>query len=283
MTTFKQLETMSATAFPGARILIVDDERATRHTLAELFRRMGYRAVEADSGQAALEHIAHQRFDLVILDLKMPGMDGTEVLKAARPLAPGTVFIILTAYGTLDSAIASIRHGAFDYLLKPSPVKEIIRAVEAGLTKRQQQQQRQEEPVALLERALANLKTAAQKPKSPPLTKRFLQVPDITVDALRRLVVVRGQPVDLTPTEFDILTYLMRHCDRVVSCRELVAHVRGYDLDERDARLLLRSHIHRLRRKLKRDVDRLGLIRTVRGSGYILSTKATKTQDLPAS
>ena len=277
MTTFKQLEPTSATAFPGARILIVDDERAACHTLAELFRRMGYQAVEADSGQAALKHIAHQRFDLVILDLKMPGMDGTEVLKAVRPLAPDTVFIILTAYGTLDSAIASIRHGAFDYLLKPSPVKEIVLAVEAGLTKRQQQQQRQEEPVALLERALANLKTAAQKPKRPPLAKRFLQVPDITVDALRRLVVVRGQPVDLTPTEFDILTYLMRHCDRVVSCRELVAHVRGYDLDERDARLLLRSHIHRLRRKLKRDADRPGLIRTVRGSGYILSTEATKT------
>lgn len=272
----RRAESTTGPALPGAHILIVDDERATRRTLAELFRRMGYRAVEADSGQAALKRIARQRFDLVILDLKMPGMDGVEVLKAARSMAPDTVFIILTAYGTLDSAIAGIRHGAFDYLLKPSPVKEIVRAVEAGLAERRL---RCEEPVALLERALANLKAAAQQSETAPSTKRFLQALDITVDTLRRLVVVRGQPVDLTPTEFDILVYLMRHCDRVVSCRELVAHVRRYDLDERDARILLRSHIHRLRHKLERDPARPRIIRTVRGSGYILATETEKTSE----
>lgn len=115
-----------APVFPGAHILVVDDEQATRHTLAELLVRMGYQTVEAPCGHKALEHMARQRFDLVILDLKMPGMDGTEVLKAARELAPDTVFIILTGHGTLDSAIASIRHGAFDYLLKPQDRKSVV-------------------------------------------------------------------------------------------------------------------------------------------------------------
>ncbi len=257
--------------FPKAHILIVDDDLAARRPLAELFGRLGYRATEAASGQKALECLASQHFDLVILDLKMPGMDGTEVLEKAHPLAPDTVFIILTAYATLTSAIAGVRHGAFDYLLKPSPVKEIVRAVEAGLAERQRRLEH-ENPVALLERALTGFKATVQQPGATfaPATRRFLQTPDITVDTLKRLVVVRDRPVDLTPTEFDILTYLMRHRDRVVSCRELVAHVRGCDLDKRDACLLLRSHICRLRQKLERDPARPCLLCTVRGSGYIL-------------
>lgn len=273
MTTREQLEPTTEPVLPGARILVVDDEQAVRHTLTGLFARMGYQTREAASGQAALEQIARQHFDLVILDLKMPEMNGTEVLKAARPLAPDTVFILLTAYGTLDSAIVAIRYGAFDYLLKPSPVQEIAQAVEAGLAE-QRRRRHLEEPVALLERALISLKTTAQQQETETPAERFLQIPDVTVDTLRRIAVVRSQPVDLTPTEFEILVYLMRHRDRVVSCRELVAHVRGCELDERDARVFLRSHIHRLRRKLDGDPAGPGLIRTVRGSGYIISTEA---------
>ena len=251
-------------------ILVVDDEDSLRYTLIGLFQRMGYRAAGAASGEEALEHIARQTFDVVLLDLKMPGMDGTEVLKAARPLAPDTVFIILTAYGTLESAIVAIRHGAFDYLLKPSPIGEIVRAVEAGLAERRRRLG-QEDPVTLLERALVGLKAAARQPESPPPTDRFLQAPGLTVDTLRRLVVAEGEPVKLTPTEFEILTYLMRHRDRVVSPRELAAHLRGCDLEEHEARTLLRSHVHRLRRKLERDPSCPRWIHTVRGSGYLFS------------
>jgi DNA-binding NtrC family response regulator len=125
-----QPDSSTEPTFPGARILVVDDEVSIRRTLTRLFARMGYQAAEAASGQEALEQIGAQRFDLVILDIRMPDMDGTEVLKAARPAAPNTVFILLTAHGTLDSAIVAIRHGAFDYLVKPSPVQEIVRAVE---------------------------------------------------------------------------------------------------------------------------------------------------------
>jgi DNA-binding response OmpR family regulator len=260
----------SKPSFPGARILVVDDEASIRRTLTQIFTRMGYQTAEASSGQEALEQITHQRFDLVILDIRLPDMDGTDVLKSARSTAPDTVFILLTAHGALDSAIVAIRHGAFDYLLKPSPVQEIVRAVEAGLAERQRRLSR-EEPVALLERALTTLKVATEHREAIPLSERFLQTPDVTVDTLRRLAVVRGQPIDLTPTEFEILTYLLRHQDRIVSCRELVAHVHGCELDERDARPLLRAHIHRLRRKLEHDPNHPHTIRTVRGSGYIIS------------
>jgi DNA-binding response OmpR family regulator len=267
---------------PGARILVVDDERTLRRTLARQFEHLGYQVTQASSGPEALEHIKRKNFDLVLLDLKMPGMDGSEVLEEARPLAPDTVFIVLTAYGTLNSAIVAIRQGAFDYLLKPSPMEEIVRAVEAGLARRQRQQ-RDRDPVTLLEQALVTLKTAAQQPETLPAPGRFLQAADVTVDVLRRLAVVRGQPVDLSPTEFVILAYLLRHQDRVVTQRELVAHLHGCDLDERDARLFLHSHIHRLRRKVERDPAQPHLIRTVRGSGYIISLRAARAENSPTA
>jgi DNA-binding response OmpR family regulator len=259
----------SATQLSSTRgnILIVDDERATRHTLADLLRREGYRVVEAASGPEALKLLASQGFDLVMLDLKMPEMDGTEVLQAARPLAPDTAFIILTAYGTLDSAMIAIRNGASDYLLKPSSPQEIIRAVEVGLAQRQRVVAR-EEAVTFLEQALAGLKTTVQTPTTASTSDRFLHILDVTVDTLRQLVVVRGHPAELTPTEFDILVYLLRHRGQVISCRELVAHLHGYELDEVDARIVIRTHMHRLRHKLERGPSETQIISIVRGRGY---------------
>jgi DNA-binding response OmpR family regulator len=240
----------------GANLLVVDDEYAARRTLVNLLQHSGYQVSEASNGKGALELITRHRYDLVILDLKMPDMDGTEVLAQARPLARDMVFIILTAFGTMDSAVTALRHGAFDYLLKPSSLQDIIRSVEAGLAERRRRLN-PEDPVGLLERALAGLKSSPHPSASTPApvpisasapeSDRFLQAPDVTVDTLRRLVVVRGQRVDLTPTEFDILAYLLQRQDRVVSARELAAHLRDCEMDERDARLLLRTHIHRLR------------------------------------
>ncbi len=265
------------TVSTGASILVVDDEPAARRSLASLLRHAGYSIVEAGSGREALDTITRQRFDLVILDLKMPDLDGNQVLAKARPVARDAVFIILTAFGTLDSAVAALRNGAFDYLLKPSSLQEIIHSVEAGLAERQQQLVARD-PVALLERALASLKAAPQETPPPPASTpalasnaepdRFLQTREITVDTLKRLVAVRGQRLDLTPTEFDILVYLLHRRDRVVSARELASHLRGCDMDERDARLLLRTHMHRLRQKLEIDPEKPRIVNTVRGSGF---------------
>ena len=261
------MKVVSGPVSRAANILIVDDEQAARRTLAELLRRTGYRVTEAASGPEALEHLSRERFELVILDLKMPEMDGTEVLRAARPLSPDTVFIILTAYGTLDSAMVAIRHGAFDYLLKPCTMPEISRAIEAGLAERRRRLV-QEDPVTLLERALTGLKTANPPPPAAPAAERLLQAAGVQVDTLRRLVILHGEPVDMTTTEFDILVYLLQHRDRVVSSRELVSHLRHYDVDERDARVFLRTHMHRLRHKLQKTPSDPEIISIVRASGY---------------
>jgi DNA-binding response OmpR family regulator len=279
------MESPTRATFTGANLLVVDDEYAARRTLVNLLRHSGYKVSEASNGKGALELITRHHFDLVILDLKMPDMDGTDVLAQAHPLARDTVFIILTAFGTMDSAVAALRHGAFDYLLKPSSLQDIIRSVEAGLAERRRRLN-PEDPVALLERALAGFKSLPQESAPAPAAvsavestsdseaERFLQAPDVTVDTLRRLVVVRGQRVDLTPTEFGILVYLLQHQDRVVFSRELAAHLRGCDMDERDARLLLRTHIHRLRQKLEPDSSQPRIICTARGSGFCIGSEA---------
>lgn len=271
------------TAFPGARILIADDEPGIRRTLRDIFRRVGYHPSEATSGTEALQKIQAESFDLVLLDLNMPEMSGTSVLAAARPHAPNTVFIIITAYATLDSAILALRHWAFDYLFKPSSVREILRVVENGLASRQQRLP-PEDPVALLERALATLKNAppdgvsdstlgSDASTTTASSERFLQAPDLTVDTQKGLAIVAEEAVALTPTELDILTYLMRHAGHVVSVQELGAHLQGNEMSVHAARDLLRAPLHRLRHKIEADPKKPRFIHTLRGRGYLFEVR----------
>lgn len=113
----------------------------------------------------------------------MPGINGIEVLKAGQSVAPDTVFIILTGYGTLESAIAGIRHGAHDYLLKPSSASEIANAIEAGIAERRRRDDGND-PVDLLQRALETLQASGQGQKASvsPTDQRFIQVPGLLID-----------------------------------------------------------------------------------------------------
>src|SRR5512136_1297106 len=121
-----------------ARLLVVDDEKAMRVSLSEIFTLRGAQVTTAADGREAVELLNQRDFDLMLLDLKMPGMSGIQVLEVAQKLRPGTVVILLTAHGTLDSAISALRRGAFDYLLKPCQVPEILAAVQRGLAHRAQ-------------------------------------------------------------------------------------------------------------------------------------------------
>jgi len=259
------------TAFPGARVLVVDDEKTLRHTLKDMLQRVGYEATGAASGQEALDLLAQHPYDVVLLDLKMPGMDGTEVLKRSASPEDETIFIIMTAYGTLESAIMGIRQGAYDYLVKPSSLDTILNTIEAALLRRRERRRRDDNPIDLLERALTHLKkhpTPSESRPSAAEEERFLKVPGILVDLQKRLVLVENEPVHLTNTEFDLLTYLMQHPNEVLLYKRIVEHLRGYELGQEEANKFLRSHIHRLRQKIETDPERHPFIHTVRGRGY---------------
>ncbi len=266
------------TAFPDARVLVVDDEDALRHTLTDLFCRVGFDASSVGSGTEALTRLQQETFDVVLLDLRIPDMDGTVVLQKARPHAEDTVFIIITAYGTLESAIVGIREGAYDYLLKPCSIEQVLQAVEAGLTERTQRRAAQkDDPVSLLERALTTLKQASQPahsktPASQSGEARFLRAAGILLDVKKQLALVDNAPLELTPTEWEILSYLMRHQESVVSPAELARYLHAHEMDEREASKAIRTHIYRLRHKLEPRLNGPQPIQTVRGRGYCFTT-----------
>ena len=256
---------------PIPHILVVDDELPMRESLQEILELEGFQVSQAESGEAALTILERTPVDLMLLDLKMKAMDGLQTTEATKRLAPDTVIIMLTAHGTLESAIGAMRCGAFDYLLKPASVPDIIASVQRGLSHRAQML-RQRDLMGLMQRAITELQppSPAVPPKAPD---QRLQLREIELDLQRHVALVRSQILDLTLTEFKMLTYLMEHADQVISPRELVGAVQGYQADEHEARAIVRVHIRRLRQKIEPDPDQPEYVLNVRGVGYVFASE----------
>jgi DNA-binding response OmpR family regulator len=265
----------------GAHILVVDDESGIRFFLQETLTRDGHQVTAVASGEEALARIAGQEFDLALLDLHMPGMGGMEVLAALRQQAPDTAVIMLTAYGSLETAVEALRQGAHDYLFKPCKTTELRESVRAGLLKRQRELH-QRELLALLERSLSShvkdiraVVTGQQAVEplpsaEPPEKDRFLHCGSLVIDRARRVVTVDEHLLDFSATEYDLLAYLAEESPRVVSPQELVRAAQGYESQPWEASDIVRYHIHRIRHKIKTAAGRSDVIRTVRGVGYRL-------------
>jgi DNA-binding response OmpR family regulator len=254
-------------------ILVVDDERAMRESLEEILTLEGFQVTLAESGEAALDVLRQTPVDLILLDLKMKGMDGLQVTEAAKQISPDTVIVMLTAHGTLESAISAMRRGAFDYLLKPASVSEIIASVQRGLSHRAQML-RQRDLVGLMQRAIHELQVPAGAEAAEPQPDRYLRLRGLSLDLQRHVAQAQDQLLDLTLTEFKMLAYLMNHPDQVISPRELVSAVQGYDADEHEARAIVRVHIRRLRQKIEPDPDEPQYVLNVRGVGYLFAATA---------
>jgi len=255
---------------PPARILVVDDEAVMRATLEEILGGEGLQVTTAANGEAALAELKREPVDLMLLDLRMDGLDGLQVIEAAGTIAPDTVVVMLTAHGTLESAISAMRRGAFDYLLKPCQVPEILDAVQRGLAHRTQRL-RQRDLVTLMQRAISELQVPGAAAAGPSSSDRFIQARGISLDLQRHVATARGQLLDLTLTEFKLLAYLMQRPDQVVSPRELVSAVQGYEADEYEARAIIRVHVRRLRQKLEPDPNNPEYVLNVRGVGYVFA------------
>ena len=261
-----------------ARILAVDDEITVRYFLEKLLTRDGHQVVAVDSGEAALEHIAAQEFDLALIDLKLKGIGGLDVLAALRRQAPGTAVIVLTAHASLETAVEALRQGAHDYLFKPCATVDLRQSVRAGLLKRWEELQRREllhsagqaaSPPVAGARLASETAPAQAAPEATHSNERFLQYQGLIVDPIRHLVTLDGELLELSPTEFGLLAYLVSEAPRVVSAEELVREVQSYHGDAWAASDLVRSHIYHMRRKIKAAAGR-DVIRTVRGVGYTI-------------
>lgn len=264
-------------------ILIVDDEANIRAFLKEILEQDNYRVSTVASGEAALQEIKTQTFDLALIDLKLPGLGGIEVLKGIRVAAPETVIIVLTAHASLETAVEALRHGAHDYLFKPCQPVELHDSIRRGLLNRQKQGKRQQilERLQQVSTELEVIRaTIIQEIEPAPAlssgvrevqpSKRFLQRQGITVDMLRHIITIDERLLDTTPTEFDLLVYLLREAPRVISPQELIHNIQGYQTDQWEASNIIRRHVHRLRQKIKELTGNDDLIQTVRGVGYTL-------------
>ncbi len=254
-------------------ILIVDDEATTRISLAEVLRLEGYNVLTAENGERALEVIdTHPPCDLMIVDLKMPGMDGLQLTEAVQRRSPATVIILLTAFGSLETAIQALRRGAHDYLLKPCPIPQILDSVRKGLARHQREQHRRE-LVLQLEHTLSRLTEVERlgEERAPLLAAggAALQLQDVVLDRERHAVSAGGRPISLTPTEFKLLACLMENADQVCSPQQLVRYAQGYEADPWGARAIVRVHVRRLRRKLEPNPLQPRYIVNVRGVGYM--------------
>jgi DNA-binding response OmpR family regulator len=263
---------------PKTRILIVDDENTLRQTMEDLLATDDREIIAAASGEEALAYLEDRPFDLLIVDLIMPGIDGLQVIDMAQKLSPQSKIIMLTAYGTLQSAIQAMRRGATDYLLKPTNAPEIEAAVERALQQRYEEARRD----ALIERigdAFDELRghsaAIATSEPTPPRRERFLQARGIIIDLQKHIVTMGNDSLDLTPTELRLLSTLIANSDQVMSCRELVYQVQNYETDEREARSIIRVYIRRLRKKIEPDPASPSYILNVRGAGYMFSTSTT--------
>jgi DNA-binding response OmpR family regulator len=263
-----------------ARILVVDDEPNIRLTLGALLQRAGHTVANAEDGAAAVALLDEQSFDLLLVDLKMPGMGGMEVVAAARQRQPDIAIIVLTGHGSLDTAIEGLHQGVFDYLLKTTAPAEVIERVHAGLEARAQNM-RQRQLIEVVGTAVEELRGAvpqpavseadAQRLQQGAQGARFINIGDLQLDPWRQEAKLAERRLPLTPTEFRVLLCLAEHAGTALSYTQLVRGAQGYDTTDDEAAELIKPHIHHLRQKLEPDASTPRYILTVRGKGYMLA------------
>jgi DNA-binding response OmpR family regulator len=277
-------------AADNANVLVVDDEGAIRYSVSKTLQRVGYNVNEASSGEEAIEMMGGQTFDVVLTDIRMPpGLDGVELVRRIKELDGDIIVILMTGYPSLSTAVEALRLGAHDYLIKPSSSQDIRTSVAKGVERSRNLKRRR----TLLDAIRSNVQelsrtdvdslvSAFNGDQSGDTPRMAEAVPEAVNNAMMTLgpltiypgryqIAVGDRPIDLTPTEFDLLLYLAAHRGRVVSCHELVREVRGYGVDETEAREVIRPHVSNLRRKLKQAGQDADLIINVRGIGYRLS------------
>lgn len=224
----------------SARILLVDDEQAVQTLLAYPLRKEGYEVISALDGREALDRFAEQRFDLVVLDIMLPKLDGIEVCRRLRSRSQVPI-IMLTAKDDEIDKVLGLEMGADDYITKPFSVREFRSRVKAALRR-------------------------TEMLRGTPVTDEAIVAGDLRIDFERRAVSVRDEPAKLTYVEFEILSALARTPGRVMTREVLLEQVWG-DSAYRDPRTI-DVHIRHLREKLETDPRNPEYLFTVRGVGY---------------
>jgi DNA-binding response OmpR family regulator len=243
------------TARGKVHVLVVDDEKMIRSLLKMSLQRMGYDVTTAEDGAEALDLFQTQQFDLVLLDILMPKVDGFTVCSELRQ-ASDVPIVMLTALNRPDDIVRGLELGADNYITKPFTFKEVEARIRAIL--RRTTNKIEAEPVQVLEHG------------------------DVRLDGGMRAATVGGNLVELTRTEYQLLHYLMSRVDLPVSKEDLLERVWGYEAADTNSNIVELA-IRRLRKKLEEDASQPSRLLTVRGVGYKFSPKGVAIRAVPAA
>ena len=220
------------------RILVIEDDSEAAAYMAKGLREAGHVVDHAATGTDGLFLATSERWDAMVVDRMLPGLDGLAIIQALRATGNVTPVLVLSALGKVDDRVKGLKAGGDDYLVKPYAFAELLARIEA---------------------------LSRRVPAAQPDTK--LKVEDLEMDLLARTVTRGGQVIELQPREFRLLEYLLRHAGQVVTRTMLLENVWEYHFDPQTN--LIDVHISRLRQKVDKDFDP-PLIHTVRGAGYTL-------------
>ncbi|NJN67901.1 MAG: response regulator transcription factor [Chloroflexaceae bacterium] len=277
-------------------ILLVEDDLNTRIALSYWLQQAGYRVTQASDGEVAFDLLENDVYDVVLTDIVLGDIDGIEVLQAARMQSYSPEVLILTGHGTLDTAIAAIRAGAYDYLVKPCDEDELLRQLNGAVQRRRVEAQRRMVERQLMDSAALLMSIHPQgewdggcpvpslgpseevaPPNAPssdasahasphlPALPRTIHIGELSIGDSRHAVSFRGEPVRLTPIEYALLCCLAKNPGTAHPYRHIVRHTHRFETDEADAQMLVKQHIFNLRKK----IDPAYLVND-RGRGYML-------------
>jgi len=224
---------------PQGKVLIVDDETSIRRALHTTLGTLGFDIAEATTGEQGLALLAADSYDAVLLDINMVGMGGIEACRQIRRRFPHLAVLMLTVRDSEDDKVEALEAGADDYVTKPFHVRELVARVQA---------------------AVRRVHTPIRDANA------VIEIGDITLDPLRRLVQKAGQEVHLTPKEFDLLHCLMTHAGRPITHASLLSVVWGPEYGNELE--YLRTFVRQLRKKLEDDAGRPKYLLTDSGVGY---------------
>ena len=224
------------------RVLLVEDEPLIAEFVAKGLREAGHGVDHAATGPDGLHLAMTERYDALVLDRMLPGLDGMELLRQVRASGRRTPALVLSSLGDVEQRVQGLRGGADDYLAKPFSFAELA----------------------------ARLDGLLRRFDSGPEVSTRLRVADLEMDLLKRNVKRAGQVIELQPREFRLLEYLMRHADQVVTRTMLLEAVWDYHFDPQTN--VIDVHVSRLRQKIDRERGP-PLLHTVRGAGYLLGQR----------